>query len=153
MPLEQAVVVRRRPASNRSRPAIAGPFLLDSDARREVRRAIECDERFGHASEPWTSWGILAEIEAHGSDPAAAAEAKRRAIASYLAYRRDGGENHDLEGRISLAVTQALLSRDSARADSLLQQLAARPDLPARWRPFLHALQAIVAGSRDLSDN
>ena len=119
-------------------------------ARQEIRRAIECMAQFGHASEPWTSWAILADIETDAGNPTAAAEAKRKAIASYLAYRRDGGENHDGPGRISLAVTQPLLTGDPAQAAGLLQQLAADPDW-AWLLPFIHALQAIVSGSRDPS--
>jgi hypothetical protein len=47
-------------------------------------------------------------------------------------------------------VSQALLAGDPAAAASLLQQLAADPE--AAWlRPFVQALQAIVAGSRDRS--
>ena len=118
------------------------------EARQEIRRAIDCDAQFGHASEPWKTWAVLAEIETDAGNPAAAAEARGKAIASYLAYRRDGGENHTGPGRISLAVTQSLLAGDSDQAASFLQQLAADPD--AAWLlPFLHALQAIVAGSRD----
>ncbi len=84
------------------------------EARQEIRRAIECKAQFGHASEPWKTWAILADIETDAGNPAAAAEAKRKAIACYLAYRRDGGENHDADGRISLAVTQSLLAGDAA---------------------------------------
>ena len=119
------------------------------EARQEIRRAIECDAQFGHASEPWKTWAILADIETDAGNPAAAAEAKRKAIECYLAYRRDGGENHDSDGRICLAVTQSLLAGDPAAAASLLQQRAADPKLPGWLRPFIHALQAIVAGSRD----
>jgi tetratricopeptide (TPR) repeat protein len=61
------------------------------DARREVLRAIECDAQFSHASEPWLAWTVLAYIETGAGNAAAAAEAKRVATASYLAYRRDGG--------------------------------------------------------------
>jgi tetratricopeptide (TPR) repeat protein len=118
------------------------------EARQEIRRAIECGAQFGHASQPWASWSILANIETDADNPAAAAEAKRKAIACYLAYRRDGGENHNPDGRISLAVAQALLADDSAQAASLLQPLAANPK--AAWLlPFIRALQAIVSGSRD----
>ncbi|MFM7521695.1 MAG: tetratricopeptide repeat protein [Planctomycetota bacterium] len=118
------------------------------EARKEIRRTIECDAQFGHASEPWKTWDILADIETDAGTPAAAAEAKTKAIACYLAYRRDGGENHDAAGRIALAVTQSLLGGDPAQASSLLEQLAADPD--AAWLlQFLNALQAIVAGSRD----
>ena len=118
------------------------------EARQEIRRAIECKAQFGHASEPWKTWAILADIETDAGNPAAAAEAKRKAIACYLAYRRDGGENHDEPGRICLAVTQSLLAGDPASAASLLQQLAADPDA-AGFGGFIRALQAIVAGSRD----
>jgi tetratricopeptide (TPR) repeat protein len=118
------------------------------EARQEIRRAIECGAKFGHASVPWKSWGILADIETDAGKPTAAAEAKRKAIASYLAYRRDGGENHDADGRICLAVTQQLLAGKQAEAALLLQELDADPDV-AELRTFIQALQAIVAGSRD----
>jgi ATP/maltotriose-dependent transcriptional regulator MalT len=78
----------------------------------------------------------------------AAAQAKGKEIACYLAYHRDGGENHHPDGRISLAVTQSLLAGDPAQAASLLQQLATDPKA-TRHLPFIRALQAIVAGSRD----
>jgi len=119
------------------------------EARQEVRRAIECKERLGHAGSIWNTWAILNEIEAADGKPIAAAEAKRKAIQHYLAYRRDGGENHYPDGRICLAITQALLTGDPATAASLLQQLDADPLLRAPLRRFVEALQAIVAGSRD----
>jgi tetratricopeptide (TPR) repeat protein len=118
------------------------------DARRELRRAIECKEPLGHAGGIWYSWNILTEIENAAGNRTAAGEAKRQAIASYLAYRRDGGENHDLDGRIALAVAQALRAGKAPEAISRLQQLAADPDT-AWLAPFTRALQAIVAGSRD----
>jgi tetratricopeptide (TPR) repeat protein len=118
------------------------------EARHEVRRAIECKAPFGHASSPWNSWGILAEIETVAGNSAAVADANRRAIDSYLAYRCDGGENHNPEGRIGLTVTQSLLANDRVAAASLLDQLADHSD--ADWLlPFIHALQSIVAGNRD----
>ncbi len=73
-------------------------------------------------------------IESDTGNPAAAADAKRKAIDSYLAYRRDGGENHTDEGRFSLGVTQFLLAGDDAAAASLLQQLDTDPDLPSHLR-------------------
>jgi hypothetical protein len=59
--------------------------------------------RFGHAAEPWKTWDILAAIETDAGNLDAAAEARSKAIACYLAYRRDGGENHYVQGRIALA--------------------------------------------------
>ncbi len=119
------------------------------EARQEILRTIECDAQFGHAAKPWNTWAILADIETDAGNPAAAAEARAKAIDCYLAYRRDGGENHSGSGRLVFAVTQSLLAGDPAAAASLLQQVAADPDLPSYARTFIRALQAIVAGSRD----
>lgn len=124
-------------------------LLRHDEARQEIHRSIECGAQFGHASAPWAAWSLLAGIETDAGNSDAAAEAKGKAIGSYLAYRRDGGENHDGPGRISLAVTQSLLAGDAATAASLLQQFAADPDLPGDARTFIRALQAIVDGSRD----
>ena len=118
------------------------------EARKETLRAIECKAQFGHASTPWLTWSVLADIETDSDNPTAAEEAKQKAIDCYLAYRRDGGENQDWDGRVSLRVMQSLFEGDVATATSFLQQLAADPD--AEWiLPFVNALQAIVAGSRD----
>jgi tetratricopeptide (TPR) repeat protein len=119
------------------------------DARGEIRRAMECKESLGHAGSIWLTWNVLSQIEIAAGSPASAAEAKHKAIACYLAYRRDGGENHNIAGRICLAVSQPLVAGDPAAAASLLQQLAADPDLPSHTLTFIQALQAIVAGSRD----
>jgi tetratricopeptide (TPR) repeat protein len=120
------------------------------EARQEICRAIEGEAQFGRAAKPWIAWSNLADIETDAGNPAAAAEANRKAIAFYLAYRRDGGENPNTVGRICLAVTQSLLADDAPTAASLLQQLAANPNA-TRLLPFIRALQAIVAGSRDRS--
>ena len=125
------------------------------EARQEIERAIECNSQFGHASEPWTSWAILAGIESDVGNSAAAADARQKAVDCYLAYRRDGGENHSDSGRFAFAVTQSLLSGDVTSAGALLQQLAADPETPDFAFLFIQALQAIVSGSRDrsLADN
>jgi tetratricopeptide (TPR) repeat protein len=120
------------------------------EARQAIRRAIECKESFGHAAEPWKTWNILADIETAAGNSAAAADARHQAIGTFLAYRRDGGENQYTSGRLALAVRLALASGDLAEATSLLQQLAGDPDF-ANKLPFLTALQAITAGSRDRS--
>jgi len=119
------------------------------EAREEVLLAIECKSQFGHASKRWISWALLAAIETKAGNPVASAEAKRKAIACYLSYRRDGGENRAASGRISLAVIECLLAGDAAGAASGLKQLAADADLPSHERTFIDTLQAIVAGSRD----
>jgi tetratricopeptide (TPR) repeat protein len=118
-------------------------------AREEIVRAIEVRSQLGHESMPWLSWDLLAEIEKEDGNLAASADAKRKAIACYLAYRRDGGENHDGEGRISFAVTESLVAGNASTAASLLQQLAAHPMATGPHGTLIRALQAIVAGSRD----
>jgi tetratricopeptide (TPR) repeat protein len=120
------------------------------DARKEIRGAIECKEPFGHAAEPWTAWAILAETETDAGNLTATAEAKGKAIATYLAYRRDGGENHFPDGRIALDVTRTLLAGYTTQAASLLERLAADSGA-AELLPFIRALQAIVTGRRGLA--
>ncbi len=46
------------------------------EARQEIHRAIECKAPFGHASEPWKTWSILAQIESAAANPTAAAEGR-----------------------------------------------------------------------------
>ena len=136
---------------NRSNLAIRFYKLHRLDeARQEIGRAVESDAQFGHTSQPWKTWALLDKIEMAAGNSPASAEAKRKAIACYLAYRRDGGENHNAEGRISLAVMESVLAGE-ATAASLIQQLTIAPDLPDYLNPFIHALQAIIAGSRDRS--
>ena len=112
---------------------------------------MECREPFGHAAEPWTTWRILAGIEASAGNAIAAAQAHARAVACYLAYRRDGGENHYHDGRVSVAVTDALLAGDVVGATAIVDELFASPKLPGWMRPFISALKSIIAGSRDRS--
>jgi tetratricopeptide (TPR) repeat protein len=119
------------------------------EARQEIFRAIECKSQAGHEAEPWKSWNILANVQREAGNSIAAVEAKHKAIACYLAYRRDGGENYDAEGRISLVVTKSLLSSDNATAESFLRQAAVHPKITRSLGAYIHALQFIVAGSRD----
>ena len=130
--------------------ATFGKLQRLEEARQAIRRSIACKEPFGHAASPWTSWAILADIETAAGNSAAAADARHQALGAFLAYRRDGGENQSGQGRLALAVRQALASGDPAEATSLLEQLAADPRA-ASVLPFLTALQSITAGSRDRS--
>jgi tetratricopeptide (TPR) repeat protein len=60
-------------------------------ARVEAERAIELTRELGHAAKPWTPWAIVSEIERDLGNTEAAVVARRRAIDTYAAYRRDGG--------------------------------------------------------------
>jgi tetratricopeptide (TPR) repeat protein len=60
------------------------------EARREIQQAIECNQPFGHAAEPWKTLAILHEIETATGNHAAARAAWRQARDAYLAYRQQG---------------------------------------------------------------
>lgn len=99
------------------------------DARREIERAIECDKSYGHASQPWTTYSILCNLERTVGNIEAAGHARDNAIQLYLAYRRDGGENHEKGGRIFLWFTQALQENRSKEIESQLIERANDPNI------------------------
>jgi tetratricopeptide (TPR) repeat protein len=119
------------------------------EARTEIVRAIACNELFGHAAEPWTTFATLSILETTVGNAAAAAAARQRALDAYLAYRRDGGETTTPAGEICALVQAALASADVARVTARLDQLAAAPSLPAGARAVTSALRQIIAGRRD----
>lgn len=119
------------------------------EARQEIEQAIVCKQGPGHAAVPWTIWAILSDIETDAGRLPEAQQARRQAIDAYLAYRRDGGENQDPDGRLCNAICQQVQTGQTTEAQELLRQLEAAPDLPDRLRPLCPVLQAIVAGSRD----
>jgi tetratricopeptide (TPR) repeat protein len=118
------------------------------EARRELLRAIECKQPYGHAAEPWTTWDILYELEQATGQPQAAAEARGRARQSYLSYRRDGGESYDWGAKQCAAISQTLA--DGAQ-DALAQELTtylATEEHP-RTKALLPHLLAILGGARE----
>jgi hypothetical protein len=117
-------------------------------ARAELRRALDCKEPFGHAVTPWTTWSILHDLELADVHPAAASAARQQALQAFLAYRRDGGENHSGAGRLVEAAWQALRQGVAAEIEQAIAQLLQDSDWQAH-QAFLHALQAILAGARD----
>ncbi|QKS30529.1 MAG: CHAT domain-containing protein [Candidatus Accumulibacter similis] len=122
------------------------------EARREIERALVCKRGLGHAALPWTTWGILADIEHDDGRASEARQASAQAREAFLAYRRDGGENHSDSGRLAAEIARLLLAGDTSSAGALLEQLvqqtAAMPDAPASLPAFLAALQRVVAGER-----
>ncbi len=120
------------------------------EARTELLRAIECGQAFGHAAQPWKTWNILHDLEQASGNPPAAREARQQALVTFLAYRRDGGENHSGIGRLALMVGQAIQQGDTAEAQRLLDVELADESW-GEHKSFLHKLQAIIAGERDLA--
>ena len=122
-----------------------------AEARHEIERAIECKRGMGHAVAPWNTWGVLANIERDDGRAAEASSAYAQARATYLAYRRDEGENRNPGGQLAAEIGHLLIAGDATAASTRLQHLATMADPPAWLPPFLTALQAIVAGERSPS--
>jgi len=121
------------------------------EARSELQRAIECKSAFGHSALPWTTWDILHDLEQACHNPEAAHAAKQQAILSFLAYRRDGGENmYNQElPQLCQAVLQAIRNNNT---DQLLKDLPGLEDLeglPAYLKPVIPKLNAILQGERN----
>lgn len=62
------------------------------EARRELLRAIQCGEPYGHSARLWNPLGHLCTVETKLGNLQAAAQAHQQAIQSYMSYRLDGGE-------------------------------------------------------------
>jgi tetratricopeptide (TPR) repeat protein len=120
------------------------------EAREAITKANQCFGTFGHAAEPWKHWSILAAIETDAGNPSAATDARENATAAYLTYRRNGGENNYGSGRLAQLIQVRLSSGDLGESNYILQQLAADPRA-VHMLPFITALQAITAGSRESS--
>lgn len=117
------------------------------EARTELLRATEYLKDLGYAAEPWKTLSLLHKLEQASGNPQAAREARQQALAAYLAYRRDGGENHSGAGRLASAVGLAIQQGDTVEVG---QQIKCNLET---WqnKHFLHKLQAILAGKRDLT--
>jgi tetratricopeptide (TPR) repeat protein len=118
-------------------------------ARHEVERAIVCRQRFGHAAQPWISFGILSDIERDAGRPEAANDARKRAIAAYLAYRRDTAESHQPSAQRAAFVLGAITQGRTTEAASELDHAATAPDADESLAAVIAAHRAILAGSRD----
>jgi len=120
------------------------------EARAEIERAMECFKPYGHAAEPWKAWDILHDLERAVGDPAAAEGARAEARRLFLAYRRDGGENHTGGGRLCADFLRAMQAGQRAEMESSLRQLAEDPGWASdAFKALVSALQAILRGSRD----
>jgi tetratricopeptide (TPR) repeat protein len=120
------------------------------EARAEIERAMECAKPYGHAAEPWKMWEVLRRLERAVGDPAAAEGAKAEARRLFLAYRRDGGENHTGGGRLCADFLRAMQAGQRAEMAALLPRLAEDPGWQGdAAKALVSALQAILRGSRD----
>jgi tetratricopeptide (TPR) repeat protein/NTP pyrophosphatase (non-canonical NTP hydrolase) len=118
-----------------------------NEARCELRRAIEFIEPFSHVARPWTAWHNLYNLEQAIGNAQAAAEARGQAVASYLAYRRAGGESQSNQAELFALVFQAIQQGTTTAAGSTLDELA-KEELPLWAKTLLAKLRAILGGDR-----
>lgn len=137
---------REGAARNNLAVSLSGLGRLE-EARSEIEAAIHRKEPFGHAAEPWKSWAILHNLEQAAGRPEAAAEARGRAVATFRAYRGDGGENHDFGDRRCTATLEALRKGEE---EGLGRQMAdyLAGEAGERAKALLPKLQAILQGAR-----
>ena len=120
------------------------------EAREELLLAIKCQQGFGHLGKPWNTWSTLHSLEKISGNLQAASDAWQKALLAYLAYRRDGGENHDGSDRLALAVGVAIQKDNTSQIEQMIEQLSERVDWQEH-KNFLQKLQAILGGERDLA--
>ena len=119
------------------------------EARREIQRAIECKQPFGHAAQPWTAWDILRDIEVAEGKRAAAAAAWQQARDAYLAYRREGGYAQFGGGRFVAAVLQLLQEGKQNEAAQLIGAVESAAEATASLRKLAGAVRQILSGAGD----
>ena len=119
------------------------------EARLENLRASECQKHYGHAADPWKTFGILYDLERAVGNDSAAESARDDTIAAFLVYRRAGGENHEPSGQLAADVAQAVTSGETADVASQLVEVGALLDLPEPFQVLVHVLQQLLDGSRD----
>jgi tetratricopeptide (TPR) repeat protein len=118
------------------------------EARVELLRAIECDEPYGHAAEPWKTWKNLSRLESATGDAEAAARARQRAVESYLSYRREGGYGTTPSARLCAETAGAIAAGDTSELDQYLSQPLGEDEQP--WvRVVFPKVLAVLRGERD----
>jgi tetratricopeptide (TPR) repeat protein len=117
-----------------------------TEARNELQRALESKTAFGHSAQPWKTWAILRRLEQACNDNAAAYAAKQRAIQSYLAYRRDGGENINENRQLYQRVLQAIHENNIERLLKDLRDIECLGGLPRHLKSVIPKIIAILKG-------
>jgi tetratricopeptide (TPR) repeat protein len=118
------------------------------EARRELDLAIECKEPYGHVSQLWKCWIILCILEQATGNLQAAAQARQKAIESYLAYRRDGGQSMTTGAQLCTYTTRAIEQGNTSELEQILAKLLGADVLPSA-QLLISKLQAILRGDRN----
>ena len=116
------------------------------EARDALHAAQALAKPYGHTAEPWKTWSALANVERDAGNHQAAAEARAQSIATYGAYRNDGGQPTDGPTQLIAAFGATLRASGPAAARARLPDPA---KVSAEFAPTLRVLHAIADGSRD----
>jgi tetratricopeptide (TPR) repeat protein len=117
------------------------------EARQEIQRAIECKKPFGHAAEPWKTWGALEKLERATGHAEAAQAARQQGLEAYLAYRRAGGESQSNQAQLFALVAQAIEQGSEAGTRQQLNVMLELGD-PPQFTALIRQLQSVLGGDR-----
>lgn len=120
------------------------------EARRELLSAIEFKSHYGHAAENWKTWDLLRRLEEAVGDAEAAAREWKRAVESYLAYRRAGGYATTPAAQVCAAAAGAIASGDTSELEQSLSQ-ALRGETHAWARAMFPKVMTVLRGERNPS--
>jgi tetratricopeptide (TPR) repeat protein len=119
-----------------------------NEARREVLRAVKCMETYGHAAEVWKTWSVLYDLEHVSGNTEAAVEAQMKAVESYLAYRRAGGQSMTVGAKLCALAAEAIKQGDVSELARQLTEFSGA-DVPQLSRALLSKVEAILHGERN----
>ena len=120
------------------------------EAHVELLRSIQCKQPYGHTALPWTTWDKLYQLELIRGNLQAAYKHKQEALKAFINYRRDGGENHDGNYQLALAVAQAIRQNNIKTITKMIDQLIEHPSWQ-QGKVYLYKLKMILAGKRNMS--
>lgn len=120
------------------------------EARHELQRAIQCLEGYGSSAEPWKTWSLLQQLETATGNPEAATRARRKAIDSYLEYRKAGGSSTAPAARLYEMAAEVIAAGDTSELKTFLSK-PLEDGAPAWATVLFQKVLAVLRGERDLS--
>lgn len=152
---QQAIDIKVK-LQDQSREGLLRRLLADTlirlqrfdEARRELHRAIKCNELYGLSSQIWRDWGLLYDLEQACDNPQAAAQARQQAIKDYLAYRRAGGQSLFTVTQLCAYAARSIPQGDTTELEKELAEWS-ESDSPPSFKLMISKLRAIVQGSRE----
>jgi len=117
-------------------------------ARRELERALQCKASLGDVAQPWKTWDILYHLELLTGNQETANAAKKKALQTYLSYRKAGGESQSPIAEIFRMVSDAIRQGRIASMIKDLPEILERNADP-HTQNLIPKLQSILNGNRD----